>query len=352
MVIKIIISNGMKVIILGTDKSILDENSDLSKRLQAYRALVDRLTVVVPESKSKVLSLVKMFLRAGEIIKKDHYDVISVQDPYHIALVGLVLAKIYGVGLNVQVHGWEKFYGIRKFIAKYVLPRADSVRAVSRRIEKELVEKFGVESGKITTVPIFTDLRIKNYDLRIKNNSEKFIFLTVSRLVAVKNIGLQIEAMEEIVKRYPTTELWIVGEGSERKNLESMIKELGLENNVKLLGWQNDTGKFYEQADAFLLTSDSEGWGLVAIEAASYGLPIIMTDVGCAGEVIEDGKNGLVIAVGDTKQLAQQMARVIGDEKLRRVLGGGAYEAVKKLPSQQKTLELYKENWERAVKHK
>ena len=103
--------------------------------------------------------------------------------------------------------------------------------------------------------------------------------------------------MAELIKKYPNTELWIVGDGLERKKLELEIAKYKLENSVKLFGWQNNPDEFYSQADAFLLTSNYEGWGMVVIEAADYGLPIIMTDVGCAGELIENEKSGLVVPV-------------------------------------------------------
>ena len=114
--------------------------------------------------------------------------------------------------------------------------------------------------------PIHVNLKSKILNLKNKENKEhglnsKFIFLTVSRLAPVKNISLQIRAMAELIKKYPNTELWIVGDGAEKSNLKSKISKLKLENNVKLLGWQNNPDEFYSQADAFLLTSNYEGWG-------------------------------------------------------------------------------------------
>src|SRR3989344_7288048 len=93
---------------------------------------------------------------------------------------------------------------------------------------------------------------IKSKVYKVDSENNKFIFLTVGRLVPVKNVGLQIGAMAEAVKKYPNVELWIVGDGPGKSNLKSKISKLKLENNVKLLCWQNDTDKFYSQADVFL----------------------------------------------------------------------------------------------------
>jgi len=340
----------MKILILGTDRTILDKDSKLSKRVREYEKLVERYAVITPDSKNKIIGLIKIFILSKKILKREKYDLITTQDPYYLALVGLFLKKQFKIGLEIQVHGWEKFHGLRKLTAKYVLPKADSIRTVSQRLKKELVEKFKVKEEKITVVPIYADIRSTNHEARITNN--KFVFLTVGRLVSVKNIGLQIETMAEMIKNHFKVELWIVGDGPEKSNLQSQISNLKLENDVKLLGWQDDLEKFYQQADAFLLTSNYEGWGMAVIEAASYGLPIIMTDVGCAGEVIKDKESGIVIPVNDVKKLKEAILTIIEDNDLRNKLGEWARRAVEKLPTKEETLKLYKESWKKATELK
>ncbi len=340
----------MKILNLSLDSSALDKDSKSSKRIKEYEKLVERYTVITPDSKNKIIGLIKIFILSKKILKREKYDLITVQDPYYLALVGLLLKKQFKIGLEIQVHGWEKFYGLRKFIAKYALLKADSIRTVSQRLKRELIEKFGVREEKIIVVPIYVG--ISNLKSQISNhdkNRNKFIFLTVGRLVPVKNIGLQIEAMKEVIREYPSTELWIAGEGQEKPNLKNQISNLNLENNIKMFGWQNDVSKFYNEADAFLLTSNYEGWGMVVIEAASYGLPIIMTDVGCAGELIKNEESGIVIPVGDSKKLSEVMLKVIEDDDLRRNLGAGARRAIEKLPNKEETLRLYKESWKKAL---
>ena len=125
--------------------------------------------------------------------------------------------------------------------------------------------------------------------------------------------------------------------------------KLKLENNVKFLGWQNNPGEFYSQADTFLLTSYYEGWGMAVVEAVGHSLPIIMTDVGCAGELIKNGESGIVIPVNNQAKLEEAMMRLINDENLRKKLAEGAFSAIKNLPSKEETLALYKKSWEKAI---
>lgn len=358
----------MKIINLGLDNSVLDKNSSLAKRIIEYGSLIEKYIIIVPAKrdivltlsdkslaygakiKNKIFGLIKIYFLAKKLIEKGKVDVITVQGQYYLAILGWWLAKKFKIGLEIQVHGFEKYKGLRKLLAKFIIPRANAVRCVSQRLKKQLIEEFRVKEEKITVVPIFSELRIMNHELKMDKKNNNFIFLTVGRLVPVKNINMQIEAMAEVVKKYPKTELWIAGDGPERDNYQLQIANYKLHNNIKLLGWQNNLEKFYSQADAFLLTSNYEGWGLVVIEAASFGLPIIMTDVGCAGEIIKDGENGIVIPVGDRERLEEATIELIENESLRIKLGKDAKNVILNLPTREDTLKLYKESWQKAIR--
>jgi len=369
----------MKILNLGIDNSVLDKNSKLAKRAVAYGGLVEKYIIIVPfaegkivdlsekvkvfgvKTKNKVFGFIKIYNLAKRLMKKEKINLISVQDQYYLGFMSLRLAKKFKIGLEIQVHGFEKYGGLRKVIAKYILPRANAVRCVSLRLKKELISEFRVKENNITVAQIFVD--IAKMSLRgafaTKQSRQdaltgialpstyngKVVFLTIGRLVPVKNIVIQIKAMVEVIKKFPEVELWIIGEGPEKNNLEYIINNLELSEKVKLLGWQGDLRKFYSQADVFMLTSNYEGWGLAVIEAAAYGLPIIMTDVGCAGEVIRNRENGIIISVGDVKKLGEAMVKIMENKDLRKKLGDCACEAVKKLQNNYETLALYKKSW-------
>jgi len=370
----------MRVLNISLEKKLFIPRSPAQKRVLSYSRLFERFDLIVVTGKgqlrlefdkiaiyptnslNKIVAPFNIYRSGKEIVKKYKSEVISVQDPFEIGLVGWLLAKKFGLKFHVQIHGdyfgspyWrqEKFLNrVRYYLGIFIVKRADAIRVVSQRIKNQLIEKFGVAEKKITIVPIYTEVISHQPSVASKKNDNKFVFLTVGRLVPVKNISLQIEAMAEIIKEYPTAELWIVGDGPEKSNLKSQISRLTvgqanlkLENSVKLLGWQDKLEEFYQQADAFLLTSNYEGWGLVVVEAANYSLPIIMTDVGCAGEIIKDKESGIIVPVGDVKKLTEAMLKVMKDDDLRRNLGTGARSAIEKLPSKEQTLELYKKSW-------
>lgn len=355
----------MKILNLGLDNSILKKNSQLRARVLDYGILVDKYFVIVPSREyiqedlndkisifgsgggKKAIQFLKIYFLAKRLIQKNNFDIISVQDQYYLALLGLVLGRKYKIAVELQIHGFEKFKGIRKLIARLVIKRASGIRVVSQRLRKKLINEFNVDSEKITVVPIYAELRMQNLESRIKNNN-KFIFLTVSRFVAIKNIEMQIKAMRELVKKNSNVELWLVGDGSLRKNYKLQIKNYKLEDHVKFLGWidnKEELNKIYAQTDCFLLTSDSEGWGVAVVDAASHSLPIIMTDVGLAGEVIKNNESGIIIPVRDQKALESAMIKIIKDQNLREILGKNARQAIAGLPNKEETLNLYLESW-------
>ncbi len=361
----------MRILNLSLDKKILEKDSFPAHRIKKYGDLVDKYFVIIPASKNisfdlslrvkiygvrdkyKFFTLYLIFKKAWQIIKRNRVDIISVQDTYYLAILVFVLAHIFNIGLEVQVHGFEKFTFLREIVARFVLPRADSIRTVSHRLKKILEQEFGIREQKITVVPIYSQKPSKkelDLDFRKTKDNNKFVFLTIGRLVPVKNISMQIKALKNVIDiSDKQIELWIVGDGPERVKLQNITKDFGIEKQVKFFGWQDNLDNFYRQADVFLLTSNSEGWGMVILEAASWGLPIIMTRVGCADEFIIHNKHGIIIPVGHQKELIEAMLNLMNNEDLRFKLGQAAFEAFKDLPSEEEVLNLYKESWRKAL---
>lgn len=353
-----------KILSLGLDAKALDKDSILGPRLVKYGEMVAKYTVITaaPEdgevdlsNKVKVfgvggfkpLALWKMYRQAGCLLKKEDYTIITVQDIYYVAFLGLFLSRKFKKGLEIQIHGFERFSGLRARVARFVLPRARAIRTVSLRLKDRLVNEFGVKAPRVTVVPMA--VRLKRDIERLYVDKDNLIFLTIGRLVEVKNIELQIRAMADAVSEYPGPELWIAGEGPLRESLESLVGGLNLKNNIKFLGWVSDLAAMYEKADVFMLTSFAEGWPMVVGEAAAMKLPIIMTDMGSAGEFIVDNESGLVIPQNDKDALVSAMKKMIEDNDLRQRLGIGAYDAFKALPGEDKILEKYKESWRKAA---
>jgi 1,2-diacylglycerol 3-alpha-glucosyltransferase len=250
---------------------------------------------------------------------------VTARDPFETGLVGYRLKRKYNLPFHLQIHTdflnsyfkRESFLNkIRVLLAKFLIPRADHIRVVSERIKNSLVLNLKIKNSKITILPVFVDIeKIKQTfvktDLHQKYLQFDFIILMASRLTKEKNIGLAIEAMVEIIKKFPKTGLIIVGSGPEEKNLKFKIKNLKLHDNIVLEPWTDDIISYYKTADLFLLTSNYEGYGMTIIEATAAGCIVVSSDVGIAYEVL-DKEN--IFPVGDKKELENKLEKAIKKE--------------------------------------
>jgi GalNAc-alpha-(1->4)-GalNAc-alpha-(1->3)-diNAcBac-PP-undecaprenol alpha-1,4-N-acetyl-D-galactosaminyltransferase len=151
--------------------------------------------------------------------------------------------------------------------------------------------------------------------------ARKPYILAVGRLSREKGMDLLVSAFSRITERHGFV-LRIAGEGDERTRLEARIRELGLQADVELLGRRNDIYSLYEEASFLVLPSRYEGFGMVLVEAMSFGCPVVAFDCPCGpAEIIRDDIDGLLVPNGDVTALAAAMERMMSDEALRLRLG-------------------------------
>jgi glycosyltransferase involved in cell wall biosynthesis len=130
-----------------------------------------------------------------------------------------------------------------------------------------------------------------------------FTLLFVGRLEQVKNLPFLLEAVRNAVRENAGVELWVVGDGTQRASLEQLSQELGLQSNVTFWGQQLEVARFFSAADAFVMSSVSEGLPMSLLQAFSIGLPAIVTDVGGMAEVVRFADGGAVVPVTDGKAM-------------------------------------------------
>jgi len=156
---------------------------------------------------------------------------------------------------------------------------------------------------------------------------EEFIILQVARLDTIKDHATAVRAIAAALPRHPSIRLLIVGDGPERETIEQAITGLGLGHRVTMLGMRGDVRRLLlSAADAFLLTSVSEGIPVTILEAMAAGVPVVSTAVGGVPELIEHGKTGLLAPAGDAASLSESLVRLAGDDDLRRRLAAAAHQ--------------------------
>lgn len=375
-------SSDMKILMLSMDRNILDNQSLVQKRLITLAEKIGELMVFIPSESEKIEQIspyliihsvsgiihslgMKKPLQLGRLqtiitktLKDKKYDLITVQDPYFLGFLGYLLSLRFNVPLEVQVHGFEKLSGLRAFLAQIALEKSEKIRVVSQRLQNKLIVDFKIPKEKMYVLPVYaqistpTPLATREVLPLGKEGETTFTFLTVGRLVPVKNIALQIRAFARIAREFPQARLRIVGGGPEQENLQYIADALSLNDRVIFEGEQKEVGVFYQSADAFLLSSDAEGWGVAVVEAAAHGLPIVMTDVGCAGEFIQNNENGIVIPVGNETALVSAMRRIITDTELRARLGKAARASFLALPSRDEHIKKQIIEWNSVIMHR
>jgi len=137
-----------------------------------------------------------------------------------------------------------------------------------------------------------------------------FTLVYVGRLEPVKNHALLLRAFHTALLSMPNLRLWMVGDGSERKMLESMVSELGIASQVTFWGQQLDVAPYFSAADAFIMSSKSEGLPMSLLQAYSLGVPAIVTDVGGMAEVVRSAQAGLTVSATDPAEMAAAILRL------------------------------------------
>lgn len=168
---------------------------------------------------------------------------------------------------------------------------------------------------------------------------------TIAELHPTKQLHVLLRAFAKIAEHHADTMLMIIGEGQERKRLEALVRELNLEDRVRLRGHVEQASAYLSAFDLFVLPSRSEALAYVLLEAGLAELPVIASNVGGVPEVILDKETGILVPSGDVEGLAQSMDDLLGDPIERRRLAAAHKERVSKFFRKadmiERTLALY-----------
>ena len=193
-----------------------------------------------------------------------------------------------------------------------------------------VVAGWGVDRARIEVVPhaVSPPALGDRDELRRRHGLDGPTLVFAGRLVPQKALAVALEA----VKRNEGVTLLLAGDGPERAKVEAQARDLGLDGRARFLGAQPREFVFelLRAADATLLSSDWESFGLVVAEALAVGTPVLAAAAGGVQEVVEDGRNGLLVPAGDADALAQAIGRFFADPDLQARLRGAAADSVRR----------------------
>lgn len=244
---------------------------------------------------------------------------------YKSDLIAYAVAQLHPLPIMTTIHGWITHNFKRRLmiaLSQRVLKRFDRVVAVSDETRQRIL-KCGVPADKVVT--IHNGIVLENYDAarqqpgmlraRFQLPAEAVVIGNIGRLSPEKGQMDFLTAAAEVAGKVPNTYFALIGDGPDRSALESRARALGLESRVLFTGFLQDVRPVYRDIDVLALTSHTEGFPNVVLEALSMGTPVLATAVGGTGEVIEDGVTGVLVPAHSPDAMADGLVRLLGNRQ-------------------------------------
>jgi len=277
-------------------------------------------------------------------------DIVHVQWPIPNGLGSLFLKKFYGIPYINTIHG-EEVYLSKRYHTLFALNSFvnNSTKTITNSsATRDSCLEAGLRKEKLEIIPFGVDIDFFK-PLKINKNENIFQILAVGYLIERKGFEYLIKAMTTVLNEHKNTQLNIVGSGPLEKKLKNLIEELKLENNVKIIKnvSDNELLYLYNSSDLFVLPSivdsqgNTEGLGVVLLEAMACRLPVIGSNTGGIPDIIQDGETGLLVPEKDVSMLSKAILNLIEDENLREKIAVNGYKRVREEFSWERIAESY-----------
>ena len=222
-------------------------------------------------------------------------------------------------GTDITLVGLQPSY---KTITQFSIERSSGVTAVSNFLKAETVRDFGIAEDRIRVIPNFIDPAVYTPDKKPCHRSSlapggEKILMHVSNFRPVKRVVDTVEILARVRREVPAR-LVMVGDGPDRSRAGARAEELGVDEDVVFLGKHASVEELLSCADVFLLPSESESFGLAALEALASGAPVVATRIGGIPEVVDDGESGRLLQVGDVDGMAAATVEILQNEDMHQ----------------------------------
>jgi N-acetyl-alpha-D-glucosaminyl L-malate synthase BshA len=261
-----------------------------------------------------------------DVIKNNHLQLLHVHYAIPHASAAYMAKKILeqeGIyipvittlhGTDITLVGRDKTYAP---VVAFSINQSDAITAVSHNLRDETFKTFKIEKN-IEVIHNFVDVQrfsrkpIDAFKKVIAPNGEK-VLLHASNFRRIKRVQDVVKIFYEVSKQMPS-KLLFVGDGPERGPAEDLSRQLGICDNIRFVGKQEQMEDILAIADLFLLTSEYESFGLAALEAMAAGVPVVSTNAGGLGEIMIAGVTGYMGNVGDVETMSKQALDILQHE--------------------------------------
>jgi len=294
--------------------------------------------------------------RMRDVAQRAGLDILHVHYAIPFAIAGHLAQEMMGPAapkLVTTLHGTDiTLVGMDKSffeITKYSINTSDRVTAVSHYLAAKTKTEFGINRS-IDVVHNFIDTArfYPREDTSCRScyaSDEEKVIMHLSNFRPVKNITGVVHMFHRLTQLCPAV-LLLVGDGPESGAALSLAGQLGFAEKVRFVGNQQKVENLFACADAFLLPSHYESFGLAALEAMACGVPVVAADVGGVSEVIEDGKTGFLINPDDYDTGAEKLNALLSDQTLRTSIKEAALTAVYQKFTAEKIVPHYEKIYE------
>lgn len=240
-------------------------------------------------------------------------------------------------------------------VMKFSIEESDGVTAVSRFLKEKTLTNYGIQK-EIEVIPNFIDTekykRVPSPKLQrsLAPNDEKILMHT-SNFRAVKRVDDVVRIFHRVQQKIPS-KLVLIGDGPERSNCEQLCRELGIFDRVKFVGKQTEIVDLLSVADIFLMPSQSESFGLSALEAMACEVPVVSSSVGGLPELVAHGETGFIAEIGDVERMAKYTVELLTNSAKHKQFAAAARKRAGDLFALDKIVDLYENHYRRVLDEK
>lgn len=217
-------------------------------------------------------------------------------------------------GTDITLVGKDATYA---HVVTFSINESDAITAVSESLKQDTIKSFPIDK-EIHVIPNFVDA--KRFYKSNKEHFKKMLAPRGERILAHVSNFRKVKRVEDVIKMFQKvhdkipSRLLMIGDGPERQQVEDLCHKLGICNDIRFLGKQEQMEEILSIADLFVLPSESESFGLAALEAMACGVPVISTNVGGLPEININGKTGFLSPIGDVDDMAKNALAILEDE--------------------------------------
>ncbi len=253
-------------------------------------------------------------------------------------------------GTDITLVGQDPSY---RSIVKFSIERSDGLTAVSEFLKRETVATFGCGECDVRTIPNFVDTELfgRRSDGRHRNalaDADEKILMHISNFRPVKRVVDVVRVAARVMEKVPAR-LVFVGDGPDRPMAEEQARVRGIGDRVVFLGKMESVAELLACADLFLLPSESESFGLSALEAMASEVPVVGTRCGGLEEVVEDGVAGRLLPVGAVDAMGKAAIEILSDPQRQRAMGQAGRNAAKERYSADRIVALYESYYQEVL---